>query len=163
MDLEKTCGCNCKVRHIGCGQPIPRDTERGAFRHAQSELSQDDFYLHTECELKAFPYAELKLHAVVEIDGMQHHNITDELEPIKARLAAISPAPWRAEPLQELPEDHGPSVWIWDATGDALAGEDGWHEWTAFSSADRDFIGHAPSDMRWLIAEVERLRVVPGR
>lgn len=94
-----------------------------------------------------------------------------DLEPIKARRAASTPAPWRRAAKDE-PGDLGGNHAIVSAVAVVLnrrLDEDG-PMWIAepvvgyFSGyaieneADADLIAHAPADIDALTAEVERLR-----
>ena len=96
------------------------------------------------------------------------------LEPIKARLAAATPGPWAwasapAEGSSETPAEYvanaltgdGPLFVVWVPSTEGAAGGyvltavtgDGPH-----ASFDAEFIGHAPEDIRALLAEVKRLQ-----
>jgi hypothetical protein len=71
----------------------------------------------------------------------------DWLDELKARRAAISPAPWK---LQGHPSE---TTMVYDAEGDSVVYNEG-----SPNERDAEFIAHAPSDIDRLIAEVERLR-----
>ena len=79
---------------------------------------------------------------------------TLDLEPIKERLAAATPGPWKAKEdswdgYSVVIDDNGPGVSI--IAEQIGQGEDG--GW-----GDAEFIAHAPEDIAALISEVERLR-----
>ena len=96
------------------------------------------------------------------------------LEEIEARLAAATPGPWAwasapAEGSSETPAEYvanaltgdGPLFVVWVPSTEGAAGGyvltavtgDGPH-----ASFDAEFIGHAPEDIRGLLAEVKRLQ-----
>jgi hypothetical protein len=91
-----------------------------------------------------------------------------DLDPIRTRLEAASPGPWRWEDWGDPPVDHERSAYT--LASDELAGSDllpgltkaictaaqATSMWK--NPADADLIAHAPSDIAALIAEVERLR-----
>ena len=91
-----------------------------------------------------------------------------DLDPIRTRLEAASPGPWRWEDWGAPPVDHEGSAYT--LASDELVGSDLLPGLTkaictaarATSSwrnpADAALIAHAPSDIAALIAEVERLR-----
>jgi hypothetical protein len=66
-----------------------------------------------------------------------------DLAPIKARLAAATPGPWR-EGL--------------NGGSSGITTEDEWRGMESMVHAGRALIAHAPTDMAGLVAEVERLR-----
>ena len=76
--------------------------------------------------------------------------MSDRLKEIRARLDAATPGPWDTE---------GPCM-----SGDGTYGvfaDDGAGEPTLalrMSPPDADLVAHAPDDLAWLVAEVERLR-----
>jgi hypothetical protein len=84
-----------------------------------------------------------------------------DLDPIRARLEAASPGPWRWEDWGDPPVDHGRSAHtlasdelsLTKAICTAAQATSMWK-----NPADADLIAHAPSDIAALIAEVERLR-----
>ena len=79
---------------------------------------------------------------------------TLDLEPIKERLAAATPGPWKAKEdswdgYSVVIDDNGPGVSI--IAEQIGQGEDG-------GRGDAEFIANAPEDIAALVAEVERLR-----
>ena len=79
---------------------------------------------------------------------------TLDLEPIKERLAAATPGPWKAKEdswdgYSVVIDDSGPGVSI--IAEQIGQGEDE-------GRGDAEMIAHAPSDLAALVAEVERLR-----
>ena len=91
-----------------------------------------------------------------------------DLDPIRTRLEAASPGPWRWEDWGALPVDHERSAYT--LASDEPVGSDLLPGLTKAictaaqatslwkNPADADLIAHAPSDIAALIAEVERLR-----
>jgi len=86
-----------------------------------------------------------------------------DLEPIKSRLAAATPGPWRAQEFDSYPGDEGSAIvggysvgLVAYAVRPDFGAASGYDE----AQCDRDatFIAHAPTDVAALIAEVERLR-----
>lgn len=91
---------------------------------------------------------------------------TDRLEQIKARLAAAQPGPWYT-----VDDPWGDGTTVIAGTNDPhggryVCGVDEMHEeiQTETEMGERDpwadmrFVAHAPTDIAWLVAEVERLR-----
>lgn len=85
-----------------------------------------------------------------------------DLDPIRARLEAACPGPWRKYNSNEGSVDYGP---LWAVANDAYhnppADDD--TPWIAVDvhtglEADADFIAHARDDSPLLLAEVEHLR-----
>jgi hypothetical protein len=79
-----------------------------------------------------------------------------DLEPIKARLSAATPGPWKRY-YAGIDLD-GEEMWYVGHNGgtvtiDGVAGDIPY-------TPDAEFIAHAPSDIAALVAEVERLRKV---
>lgn len=99
-----------------------------------------------------------------------------DLEPIKARLAAAVPGPWRAHDHREMARlNEDPAEWIgyaWVGYGgdedgrfqgvvaDLDSRKDASKEWRERRQHDAAFIAAAPTDIAALVAEVERLRAV---
>jgi hypothetical protein len=82
-----------------------------------------------------------------------------DLEPIKARLVAATPGPWRPDdefgPRYVATDPYGKGFWnVWICTP-GHEGDGGWER-----EEDADLACHAPADIAALIAEVERLRGV---
>ena len=91
-----------------------------------------------------------------------------DLDPIRTRLEAASPGPWRWEDWGDPPVDHERNAYT--LASDELVGSDllagltkaictaaeATSMWK--NPADADLIAHAPNDIAALIAEVERLR-----
>ena len=84
-----------------------------------------------------------------------------DLDPIRTRLEAASPRPWRWEDWGDPPVDHernahtlaSDELGLTKAICTAAQVTSMWK-----NPADADLIAHAPSDIAALIAEVERLR-----
>lgn len=74
-----------------------------------------------------------------------------DLTPIKARLAAVSPIPWRYH-------DNGIDGVILDGSGFIVTGGESGEGRLEGDDPNTIFIAHAPTDMTALVAEVEGLR-----
>lgn len=85
--------------------------------------------------------------------------MADRLGEIRARVGAASPGPWELDRdsgyLIPSPEDN-----CYIVQDDDSDGRDGRHIAFLFSDngADAAFIANSPDDIRFLLAEVERLR-----
>ncbi len=95
---------------------------------------------------------------------------SSRLSEIRDREGKATPGPWQSHWNDELPEDVRVCL---DRDGVctmciALAGEtDDGGAWTPETLArwrgDADFIAHSRDDVRWLLAEVDRLQALLGR
>jgi hypothetical protein len=86
-----------------------------------------------------------------------------DLEPIKKRLAAATPGPWRAQEFDSYPGDEGSAIvggysvgLVAYAVRPDFGAASGYDE--AQCDRDAQFIAHAPTDIAALIAEVEKLK-----
>ena len=87
---------------------------------------------------------------------MSYRNVTpntatssqDRLTEIRARLDAATPGPW---------ERHPSEPWIYVRRGPFTVNIIGTQLRAAQQHGDADLIAHAPADIAWLLAEVERL------
>jgi len=81
--------------------------------------------------------------------------MSDRLTEIRARWAAVSPTPWRVDD-----ESEGRAVLAADGSTVATHSIDGW--WAGggpqLKPEDARAIAHAPDDVAWLLAELERAR-----
>jgi hypothetical protein len=83
------------------------------------------------------------------------------IDEIKARLAAATPGPWRPERTVMVDDFGEPEV----THGHVLVDHCPMHDGPAYvvqlcAPVNADFIAYAPTDMAFLLAEVERLRAV---
>ena len=90
--------------------------------------------------------------------------MTDRLDEIKARLGAATPSPWKADTIENVGNN-----WLIGTVLNAgsdqegaqwIVTTDGLHASECTSGGaeeDTQFIAHSPDDIKWLIAEVERL------
>ena len=78
----------------------------------------------------------------------------DRLTEIRARLDAATPGPWRV--IEPLSQNHRPPrrMLVADLEAAQQSSEIGNVQMSWF---DTRFIAHAPADIAWLLAEVERL------
>jgi hypothetical protein len=92
----------------------------------------------------------------------------DRLEEIRARLAAATPGPWTA--IQKTWRSRT-SGHTWSAYGieqsQEVYGDDAWAisyatDTGQIAQKDADLIAHAPADLAYLLAEVERLQGIMG-
>ena len=84
-----------------------------------------------------------------------------DLDPIRTRLEAASPGPWRWEDWGDPPLDHEHNAYTLASdelglTKAICTAAEATSMWK--NPADADLIAHAPSDIAALLAEVERLR-----
>lgn len=77
----------------------------------------------------------------------------DRLQDIRARLDAATPGPWA---------DDYKSWCVWAPNHDLKEREDRCLVAEVGCGPDTDLIAHAPSDIAWLLDEVERLRTENG-
>lgn len=82
--------------------------------------------------------------------------MSDRLAQIRRRWEHVaSPTPWRVDP-----DSGGGVVLAADGTTVATHSVDGWWAGSGpqLQPEDAEAIAHAPEDVAWLIAEIERLR-----
>lgn len=72
--------------------------------------------------------------------------MSDRLTQIRARLDAATPGPWVVTPPREGKRSSGVRRGRLEIA------------WSVYATEDADLIAHAPADIAWLLAEVERLR-----
>lgn len=74
--------------------------------------------------------------------------MNDRIQEIRERQDAATSGPWQAE---------GREIW---RRGESYTANIGGHVWIADveHAGNKDFIAHAPSDIAYLLAEVERLQ-----
>jgi hypothetical protein len=74
--------------------------------------------------------------------------VSDRLEEIRARLDAATPGPWEIEEWMTIHD-----VYAADGKSEPTVA-------THVRTLDADLIAHAPADIAWLLAEVERWKHV---
>ncbi len=140
---------------VYCGHEYPQDTPtwgnavltahiKKCEKHPMYVVMKENDRLHAElCRIRSTP-------------SFQPGQQTVDLEPIKARLGAVSPRPWKAQE-QDLGSNR--------VTVEGPIRRDKHRGYTLVdiitdgsSIADAEFIEHAPEDIEALIAEVEWLR-----
>ena len=75
-----------------------------------------------------------------------------DLRPIKARLEAATPGPWKAIPWYGFPQEVSPVAEV------SMIGVFSDCPVSGSPAKDADLIANAPADLTALVAEVERLR-----
>ncbi len=85
----------------------------------------------------------------------------DRLAAIRARLGAATPGPWRYQPGGREPLGQWSTILLEEGLLQGLVlaevANKSWGQ-GSYNPANAAFIAAAPDDVRWLLAEVERLR-----